>query len=130
MDARVVARIALIIWAVFVTVLSIVPNPSNDGNISELIGSGALAHSFAFFIITSLAYFAYRRQGASFVLLSGLVVFLYGAALEILQAFLPFRTFNTKDIAAIAAGILFFVLIWIVSSHMLKRKGAGAVFPK
>jgi len=53
-------------------------------------------------------------------LLSGLLIFLYSVALEIVQFLLPYRTFNIKDITANAYGVFIFDFIWIVYFQSLK----------
>jgi len=63
-----------------------------------------------------------QRSEVVFILLSGLLIFLYSVALEIVQFFLPYRTFNMDDIAANASGVFLFVVIWIIYFQALKSK--------
>jgi len=63
-----------------------------------------------------------QRSEVVFILLSGLLIFLYSVALEIVQFFLPYRTFNMDDIAANASGVFLFVVIWIIYFQVLKSK--------
>ena len=57
--------------------------------------------------------------------MSGLLIFLYSVALEIVRFFLSYRTFNMDDIAANASGIFLFVVIWIIYFQVLKSKQEG-----
>ena len=50
---------------------------------------------------------------------SSALIFLYSMVLEVVQFYLPYRTFNWWDIAANGVGILSFVVVWVV------RKEAG-----
>jgi len=114
-----------------ITTLSVVPDLNYYGIASlKLTRSGMILHLIAYFIVAFLWCLFFNLRSIKSVILSGFLIFTYSFILELIQLYLPPRTFNPIDIAANAAGILLFVLIWIVSSHMLKRKGAGAVFPK
>ena len=124
-------RALLVIFLMGITILSVVPD-SNDYGIASLrlTRSGMILHIIAYFMVSLLWCLSFKMRSIKGVLLSGFIIFGYSFILELIQFYLPTRTFNPIDIAANAAGILFFVLIWIVSSHMLKRKGAGVVSPK
>lgn len=123
MSTKVLARIIFIIWGVVIAVLSIKSYSNNDVLVSiKLTSSGLIMHFIAYFIGALLCNYAFRRNGIIFILLSGFSVFLYSLALEIVQFYLPYRTFNPRDIVANAFGIILFVLIWTIYSQLLKRK--------
>lgn len=111
---RFLIRIAFIFWMIAITVLSVMPHQDNsiieNSNVTE---SGMEKHLIGYFIATLLCFYAFRRDKIVFVLLSGLFIFFYSFALESLQFFLPYRTFNIIDVLANAIGIILFVLIWI-----------------
>lgn len=49
------------------------------------------------------AFHGVKRAEGFYIWLSGLLIFLYSVILETVQFFLPYRTFNIKDIAANAS---------------------------
>ena len=124
MSVKVLTRTMFIIWAMAIAVFSIIPYQNNDGIANDKLVSSSRAemHFIAYFIGALLCYYGFRRHGISFILLNGFSVFLFGAALEIVQLYLPYRTFNIRDIVANAFGIILFVLFWAIYSHFLKRK--------
>ena len=136
-----------IVWITAITVLAVIPH-SDDGIMvsGNLTTSGMEKQLIGYFIAALLFYYAYAkkedrgrrseirgqrtegeglRKRACYILLSGFLIFLYSVALEILQFFLPYRTFNMDDIAANASGIFLFVVIWIIYFQVLKSKQEG-----
>jgi VanZ family protein len=131
-----------IIWIVAITALSVIPYSKNGIVSLKLTESGMVMHFMAYFVASSLFYWAYGRkedsgrrtevrsqtteirveriagQGlrkeVSFIFLAGLLIFMFSVVLEIVQLYLPYRTFNPVDIAANGFGILFFVVICMV----------------
>jgi len=79
---------------------------------SNITDSGMEKHLIAYFIAALLFYCVYRRDDIIFILLSGFILFLYGMVLEVMQFFLPYRTFNIIDVAANVSGIILFVVMW------------------
>jgi hypothetical protein len=57
-----------------------------------------------------------RRQVSkiTFIWNSGLLIFLFSVVLEVVQFYLPYRTFNVYDVVANGIGILFFVVAWML----------------
>ena len=47
---------------------------------------------------------------------------MFSVALEIVQFYLPYRTFNPVDIAANGFGIGFFIICWMVFKGMKKKE--------
>ena len=62
-----------------------------------------------------------HRSGVSFVLCSGLLIFLFGVVLEVVQFYLPCRTFNVYDVVGNLVGILSFVFIWAMIYGRMQR---------
>lgn len=62
-------------------------------------------HAFAFFVFAFLAQLAYP-QSRYIVLISGLAIF--GAGIEIVQSYLPYRDFELKDWFADMLGCLIY----------------------
>ena len=123
MSVKVIIRAMFIIWIMAITVLAVIPH-SDDGIMvsSNLTTSGMEKHLIGYFMAALLCYYAFKRDGILFILMSGFLIFLYSVALEIVQFFLPYRTFNMDDIAANASGIFLFVVIWIIYFQVLKSK--------
>jgi VanZ family protein len=46
---------------------------------------------------------------------AGLLIFLFSVVLEIVQFYLPYRTFNVYDVVANGVGILSFFIIWMIA---------------
>ena len=99
-----------------VTVLSVLSySGSNDLLMSvKFTSSGFVMHGIAYFLGMLLCFLAFGAKNISFVVWTGLLVFLYGVILEVVQFYLPYRTFNPKDIIANTLGIFFFFAIWLV----------------
>ena len=115
-------RIVFIIWMLAITVLSVLPH-SDDGIVSyTLTGSGMVVHFVGYFVAAGLLYWAYRRDSISFILFSGLIIFIFSVVMEIVQLWVPGRTFNPVDIAANGLGIGLFVLLGAVDQRFVKMK--------
>jgi len=137
-------RIIFIFWMMAITVLSIVPHQDDSiiekSNITE---SGMEKHFIAYFIAAFLCYYAFdkkedggqrsevgsQRSEVTFIWMSGLLIFLYGAVLEIIQFFLPYRTFNVKDVVANTSGIILFVVTWSLYLQISMRKKNAKAMP-
>ena len=80
-----------------------------------------LNHIFAFFVLSLLAEFSFPENkffAGIFLPLVG-----YGAAIEIIQYFLPYRMFSLFDITADALGIVLYK-----GAVSLLKKGTFAIF--
>lgn len=124
MSIKVFAKIIFFIWAMSIAILSIMSYPNNNDVLlsAKLTSSGFGMHFIAYFLGSLLCYYSFRLKGTVFLLLSSFLVFLYGIALEIVQFYLPYRTFNPRDITANAFGIILFVLVGIIYSSFSNRK--------
>jgi len=71
-------------------------------------------HCIAYFVGVLLCYLAFEKKNISFVLGVGLLIFLFGVVLEVVQFYLPCRTFNVYDVVGNGIGILFFVVTWML----------------
>lgn len=91
-------------------VVSLMPMDSRLGanNLDKLMHASAF---FGFALLLSLATLRNFWRWQAPLLLS------YGALIEILQAFLPWRSFSLADLAADACGI---VLFWLLRNTLLK----------
>ena len=104
----------IVIWVVAVTALSVMPYPEKGTLSFQLSESGMIMHFAAYFAGTALFFLTFRKNTLFFVLSTSFTIFLYSVALEFIQLYLPYRTFNPVDIAANAFGIAFFSLVWTV----------------
>jgi len=123
MSIKILTRIIFIFWMMAITFLSIMPH--QDNNIiekSNFTESGMEKHIVGYFVAALLCYFAYKREGTLFILMFGFLIFFYSFAIEALQFFLPYRTFNIKDVVANASGIILFTIIWSLYLQILMRK--------
>jgi len=104
-----------IVWIVAITILSIIPHANDGEGLSfKLTESGMFLHFGAYFVATALFFWIFRKNTLFSILIPSSTIFLYSVVLEIVQVFLPYRTFNPIDIAANASGIFFFVICWAV----------------
>ena len=123
MSVRVIKSLIFVTWIVAITVLSVIPYSKNGIASLQLTESGMDLHFVGYFVASSLCYWAYRKDTLFSVLFSCFSIFLFSVLLEVVQLYLPYRTFNPTDIAANALGIFFFVVIWLIysvrSSHLI-----------
>lgn len=100
-----------IIWIMAITVLAVIPHSDNGLMVSSNVtSSGMEKHLVGYFVAALLCYYAFKRDGILFILMSGFLIFLYSVALEIVQFLLPYRTFNIKDIVGNGFGIFISLL--------------------
>jgi len=109
------ARVVFISWIIVVTVLSFVSFSRSDDNNNLLFSSSrAEVHAVAYFIGAVLCFYSFRLEGIGFVLLAGIGVFIFGVIFEVVQLWIPYRTFNPMDIVANGAGAGLFIILWLV----------------
>lgn len=73
------------------------------GNLSD-----KFYHGLCFFILAFMADFAYPDSG--FTAGKYLPLFMYGVLIEIIQFFIPYRSFSPADMVADALGLVFYAL--------------------
>ena len=119
------AMIGFVMWMAAITTVSIW-NFTGDGTTSmSLEGDGLFEHSVAYFISICLYSCGFARGTIKDILLAGLLICLYGVALEIIQVYLPFRSFNIWDIVANTCGIIIFLVIRVSYLHLSHPKSAN-----
>ena len=101
-------RILFVLWIAAVAALSVISHPgSNDLLISvKLTSSGFVMHGIACFVGMLLCFLAFDAKNISFVVWAGLLVFIYSVVLEVVQFYLPYRTFNVYDIVGNGIGVI------------------------
>ena len=114
-----------IFWAMAVSALSVISYPGSKDLLMavKLTSSGFVVHGVAYFLGILLCYFSFNKKNIPFVFRTGLLIFLFSVVLEVIQFYLPFRTFNVYDVVANACGILLFGVWMLFISHRHTRTG-------
>ena len=118
---KIVLRALFVLWVVAVTVLSVLSySVSNDLLMSvKFTSSGFVVHGIAYFVGMLLCFLAFDARNISFVVWAGLLIFLYSVILEVVQFYLPYRTFNVYDVVANGAGMVIFIIVWMVRKKLV-----------
>ena len=109
-------KIAFFSWILLLTAFSALPDSTSvviQLTSYKLTSSGFFLHFFSFFIAAFLCSKAFTQDSINSVLLSGVLIFLYSILLEVIQIFLPYRTFNYYDIMANFVGISLGMIIFV-----------------
>lgn len=107
-----ILRSIFTIYLLALTYLSL--SHSSEGSLISsyyLTDTGIILHFGAYFICSFLAIFAFVKKN---LLKSLLFVLFFSTVLEIIQYFLPYRTFNLLDILANISGIFLFGICYYV----------------
>ena len=90
-SVKIVLRIMFALWVVAVTALSVLSySVSNDLLVSVKVTSSCfVVHGIAYFVGTLLCFLAFDAKNVSFAVWTGLFIFLYSVALEVIQFYLP-----------------------------------------
>ena len=109
-------RIIYILLMILIGIMSIIPDTALDkvSDTYKLFSGGYLFHilGYGVFCFFALLYnITYQRHSLVIMLL---FISIYSIILEVIQYFLPYRTFNLYDILAsligVAVGVVFFFL--------------------
>ena len=118
----------LLLWAVFslwVLVLiaaSLVPDSLLVGDfLGNQSGSRLVEHAVAYFIGAVLCFYSFKFEGIIYVILTGAGIFLFGAIFEVVQLWLPYRSFNPVDMVANGVGVGVFIIVWSVVLFFSKK---------
>lgn len=103
-------RIALVIALLVASFLATTHAGTTGDSIND-----KLAHLLAFFGLACLADFSFPR--ARFGLSKIVPLLSYGLMIEIIQFFLPYRTFSLLDLAADTVGIAFYLVTLLLMSR-------------
>lgn len=102
----------LIIWLIIIFVLSVIPVPGPK----TAMPVDKVEH-FIIYGLTAVFFYRYLRPKtikAKAGFESVAIASAYGAAIEVVQYFLPYRSFSLGDIAANTLGALAFCMIYIM----------------
>ncbi len=97
--------------AAVLLVLVVIPDdPENGGLLTmKFTETGFIVHAAAYFVLFGLGVAAY--PSALMRLIAGVV--LYGVVCEVIQLYIPYRSFNPVDIAANVLGMVLFYVLYI-----------------
>ena len=110
---RITYKVLFFIWFGLILFFSVVPHGSDDHYLLSRISltrSGFFQHVFAYFVLSALACLAFGKK-RRWLYLVGIV--LTGGFFEIIQFYLPYRTFNVYDIVANGVGAVLFIIGWM-----------------
>ena len=95
-------------WMVFLTVFSLVPRAGVDlGEQGDKV-----THFIAYFITAFMFCVSFRARFQKADIYAVFFAFGYGAIIELVQAFLPYRDGSFLDLMANFSGVLFFFLLF------------------
>jgi VanZ family protein len=101
------------IYVIVIFIIAVIPGQVPLGSENDKIN-----HLLAFFVFMILACLSYGKTNPVFLILAGL---LYGILIEIVQLFVPFRTFSYLDIASDLAGLALGWLVRILARHTINK---------
>ncbi len=109
-------RIIYILLIILIGIMSIIPNEALDklSDTYKLFSGGYLFHilGYGVFCFFALLYNITYQRHSLFIIL--LFISIYSIILEVIQYFLPYRSFNLYDILAsligVTVGVVFFFL--------------------
>jgi len=107
MNIKFIKSTIFIIWLMAITVSSVIPHANDEMLSLRLTRSGMILHFMAYFVAAVLFYWAYRKNTLFFILFSCFSIFMFGVVLEIVQFYLPYRTFNPIDIVTNGSALEF-----------------------
>jgi len=111
-------RVLFWAWAALVGVLTLSPLPAAP----PVPGGDKLHHLLAFLLLGILARFGWRQ--VPYLALTFPAVLGYGALIELVQAWLPYRSGELSDLLADALGLLL-VLPLVALGHGFRRPDRG-----
>ena len=111
-----VSRILFYLWLSAIIVSSLVDYSTfSSVKITTEGSAGLIYHFVAYFGVAILSWIGFREYGIKIILKIGFALLLINISLELVQIYLPYRTFNPKDIVANTAGLVsgyICVIIW------------------
>jgi len=109
------SKIIFFIWLLAITFISLVDYSSVSClNLSKGFGTGFWLHLIGYFIAGALYVLAFGNKRQKVVLITFFALFLLGVLFEIVQIYVPHRTFNPKDIAANGLGLAGFYVCHMI----------------
>lgn len=109
-------RVALVSCLIVVTALTVMPLhefPPTE-NINDKLG-----HLLAFLALALVADYSFPDK--DFLIPKALPLLAYGIGIEIVQYFIPYRSFSVLDMVADAAGLAVYIIIIPVINRVIQR---------
>ena len=126
MDSRLLFKISFFACISAITIFSIIPNSDYSSllayNFLNLTKSGFFLHVNAYFLAFLLSYFAFRKKDLRYIFFLAGMIFSYSLFLEIIQIFIPHRSFNVYDILANLSGFVLYLVFVAFYQKRLKYK--------
>jgi len=111
-------KILLCLWLSAIIASSLVDYSAFSSiKVSTEGGAGLIYHFMMYLIAAALSWMAFRNHHTRVIFIIGVLLFIFGTGFETLQIYLPYRTFNPKDIAANIIGLALgygLIFIWQV----------------
>ena len=116
------SKIIFFAWLFGITFASLVDYSFiNCLNLSKGFGSGFWLHLIGYFIAGALYFLSFGNKRQRIVLITFLALFMLGVLFEIVQIYVPHRTFNPKDIAANGLGLAgVYIYYKLISRRQIK----------
>jgi hypothetical protein len=124
------SKILFFSWLLAIAFFSLV-DYSSIGRIglSKGLGTGFYLHILFYFIAAVLSFFAMNKQQNKKMILILLMLFGCGVIFEIVQAYIPNRTYNPWDIVGNGLGLVAFYVFqefWVPLSQRIKYHRSSA----
>ena len=100
------SKLIFFIWLLGITVSSLVDYSSMSGfGVPKNLGTGFWLHLMGYFIAGALYFLSFGNKRQRIVIITFISLFMLGILFEIVQIYVPHRTFNPKDIVANGLGL-------------------------
>jgi len=121
MMAGLYSKIMFFMWLLAITVVSLVDYSSISGlNLPKGMGTGFWLHLIGYFIAGLLFILAFGKKRQKVILITLIALFCLGVLFEIVQIYVPHRSFNPKDIAANGLGLAGFYVCYMIYTRFPK----------
>ena len=117
--------VGLAVYAALLCVYSVIPATPGMGLLGVLLGRDLVAHGLAYAGLAILLCFALPGGNLSALVtiaLAALLSLAFGGLMELIQVFVPWRSFSFADLGADTMGVLFAIGTWA----LLHRIAVGA----
>jgi hypothetical protein len=121
---KVFSKIIFFLWLFAIAFFSLVDYSSISRiGLSKGLGTGFYLHILFYFIAAVLSFFAMNKKQTNKLILILLILFVCGIVFEILQVYIPNRSYNPWDIVGNGLGLVAFYVFqefWVPLSQRIK----------
>lgn len=125
LNSKLIKKISFYLYLFVLAYLSLFIGTQNaENNIIHKLSitdTGFVLHLVAYFIAAMLGTWVNYEKKLTIKLYVLSIIFIYSYALEILQYFHPYRSFNFYDVLANGLGIVIFILIYQIFGLRVNR---------